>query len=368
MSDARRRRLLSATTRGRPELVAALTLGAILTTAHLDRHSPSGFLLLDLGTCAAAGLSAMFPRVGSAAVIASLVIYLTLPVSWVTVGEVAFLIPVVSLIRLPGEGWRLAYTATGLILLCFEATLEAGAHAMASVVLWLGLTCLAWAAGTAIKRIGERHVKATETALAEQRKEIARDLHDTLSHQLTQLAWRTELIRDRGYAVPEDLDVIASAAHRSAGDIRTLIAMDATASTRGNSEVASLSATLAALDRRLTASGFKVKIFREDDNRLAKTTLETIEKILTEIANNIERHAPVRTDVSVIVTFDMDYCEIAVLNEIQAKSPTASESCGRPGIAGMRARAQAIGGVFETGEANGLWMTHLRVPARKEVC
>jgi signal transduction histidine kinase len=213
---------------------------------------------------------------------------------------------------------------------------------------------LAWlvaagAAGEALRQAERRADEAErtreETALRranEERLHIARELHDSLTHQISVIKVQAEvavhLAQKRGDEIPEALLVIREAGREAARELRaTLEALrdDDTNPPPGLDHVPELvrRARTAGLDATLTIAGHR------DDVPVA--VARTAYRIVQESLTNIARHAAAAT-ASVRIDYRPDALVIRVDDDGRATPDTAPVP--GVGLLGMRERVTALGG------------------------
>jgi signal transduction histidine kinase len=213
---------------------------------------------------------------------------------------------------------------------------------------------LAWlvaagAAGEALRQAERRADEAErtreETALRranEERLHIARELHDTLTHQISiikvQAGVAVHLARKRGEQVPEALLAIQEAGREATRELRaTLEALrdDRKTPPHGLAHVPELveRARTTGLDATLTIDGQRHDVSAAVDR--------TAYRIVQESLTNIVRHAAAAT-ASVRIDYRPDALAIRIDDDGKARPDTAV----MPGVGlhGMRERVTALGG------------------------
>lgn len=185
----------------------------------------------------------------------------------------------------------------------------------------------------------------------EERLHIARELHDSLTHQISVIKVQSEaavhVARKRGEEVPEALLVIREAGREAARELRaTLEALrdDGTSPPRGLADVAGLvdRARAAGLDATLTIEGHH--------RNLPAAVDRTGYRIVQESLNNIARHAGAES-ASVRIDYQPDALIILVDDDGTA-TPEATPPPG-VGLLGMRERVTALGGRLRAAPRRG---------------
>ncbi|MEU4778779.1 histidine kinase [Micromonospora sp. NPDC023633] len=273
----------------------------------------------------------------------------------VDVPAVAFLFAVYAAVR---AGHRvvtvvvavLMLAALPLAALALPPEMSVGeALARARGALELAWLVAAGAAGEALRQAERRADEAErtreETALRradEERLHIARELHDTLTHQISVIKVQAEvavhLARKRGEQVPEALLVIQEAGREATRELRaTLEALrdDGRTPPHGLAHLPALleRARRTGLDATLTIEGRRHEVPAAVDR--------TAYRIVQESLTNITRHAAAAT-ASVRIDYRPDALAIRVDDDGRATPGTAPVP--GVGLLGMRERVTALGG------------------------
>lgn len=240
--------------------------------------------------------------------------------------------------------------AVTLALLASPHDLAVGeAFARTRDVLQLAWLIAAGAAGEALRQAERRADEAERTReetarrrADEERLHIARELHDSLTHQISVIKVQAEvavhLAGKRGEQVPEALLVIREAGREAARELRaTLEALrdDDKNPPRGLADVPELvrRARSTGLDARLTVGGHRSDVPAAVDR--------TAYRIVQESLTNVARHAAANT-ASVLIDHRPDVLVVRVDDDGGAR-PDSAPVPG-VGLLGMRERVTALGG------------------------
>ena len=225
----------------------------------------------------------------------------------------------------------------------------------------LGGTLAAWALGryqatrTAwIAQLGER-------AAADERRRIAREMHDVVAHSLAVVVSHAEAGR---LVVPrsperaaEILDTIAATGREALEEMRGLLGVlrddDAPAEPQPGL------AELPALADRMRAAGLDVQIAVADDVRVPPAVGLTVYRVVQEALTNVARHAGSRATARAAVDPVPQGLEVLVTNT--GTTPAAAPSYGR-GLTGMRERVETAGGTLEAGPVPTGWRVRAVLP------
>ncbi|WP_112274112.1 sensor histidine kinase [Lentzea terrae] len=275
----------------------------------------------------------------------------------IDVPVIAFLFAVYSTMRAGHRvvtvvGSVLVVAALPLAALVSPGELTASeAFAQSRDVLQIAWLIAAAAAGEALRQAERRADEAErtreETALRranEERLHIARELHDSLTHQISVIKIQAEvavhLAQKRGEDVPEPLLAIRDAGREAARELRaTLEALrdDDKNPPHGLDDVADLvqRARSTGLDAQLTIEG--------ERNDVPAAVGRTAYRIVQESLTNIARHAKAAT-----AKIRIDYRPDALVIRVDDDGTAKPDTKPNPGVGllGMRERVTALGGTL----------------------
>ncbi|MET9632283.1 histidine kinase [Lentzea sp. NPDC006480] len=331
--------------------IAAGVAASLVVAGH--GASPLGYVLL-----AASGLALVARRRAPIAVLAATgLTALGYQALGIDVPVIAFLFAVYSTMR---AGHRVV-TVAGSVLMLAMLPLAAlisprglttyEAFAQTRDVLQIAWLIAAAAAGEALRQAERRADEAErtreETALRranEERLHIARELHDSLTHQISVIKLQAEvavhLAQKRGEDVPEPLLAIRDAGREAARELRaTLEALrdDDKNPPHGIDDVQDLvqRARSTGLDAQLTIEG--------ERNDVPAAVGRTAYRIVQESLTNIARHAAAAT-ADIHIDYRPDALVIRVDDDGTANPGTATDA--GVGLLGMRERVTALGGTL----------------------
>ncbi|KUM80075.1 sensor histidine kinase [Streptomyces sp. ISL-22] len=335
--------------------VAVGVAAALLVTGLSGQHSATSIDLLGWALLPAGGLAL---AAGRRAPVPVLAVTGLCAVGYQAAGfdvpAVAYLFAVYAAVR---AGHRAVTVAASVAMLAALplAALASGLHdtgeafARARGALELAWLIAAGAAGEALRQAERRADEAERTReetarrrADEERLHIARELHDSLTHQISIIKVQAEVAvhvaRKRGEQVPEALLAIQQAGREATRELRaTLGALrdDDTAPPRGLDDVPELveRARAIGLDATLTIEGQRQDVPAAVDR--------TAYRIVQESLTNIARHADAAT-ASVRIDCRPDALAIRVDDDGRATPDTAPVP--GVGLLGMRERVTALGG------------------------
>ncbi|MDX3107076.1 sensor histidine kinase [Nonomuraea angiospora] len=335
--------------------IAVGVAAALLVTGLSGQHSATYPDLLGYALLAAGGLALAARRRTPVPVLAVTGLCAAgYQAAGFDVPAVAYLFAVYAAVR---AGHRTVTVAASLAMLAVLplAALASGLHdtgeafAQARGALELAWLVAAGAAGEALRQAERRADEAERTReetarrrADEERLHIARELHDSLTHQISIIKVQAEVAvhvaRKRGEPVPEALLAIQEAGREATRELRaTLEALrdDDTSPPRGLDDVAELveRARTTGLDATLTIGGQRHDVPAAVDR--------TVYRIVQESLTNVARHAAAAT-ASVRIDYRPDALAVRIDDDGRATPDTAPPP--GVGLLGMRERVTALGG------------------------
>ncbi|MFC0109652.1 sensor histidine kinase [Kibdelosporangium aridum] len=316
--------------------------------------------LLALPLCASLAIRRTFPVVAFAvgAVSAAAQTWL-LP--HVNVSAAAVLVMVYSLRRWSGRTLGLIGLGTALVWAIIAPLIwlhGSSAKDIATTALSYSLIVLTvYGFGLRVREREEAALMAARAEAAEERSEIAREVHDIVAHSLSLIAVQAEggrsLVSRRPDRAAEILDVIADESRKALNEIREMVSVlrrgGLLEDQRGSAGIRELVERIG--DRAtLTVTG-------EINPALGFTTYRVIQEALT----NFLRHAGPKATVDVKVAVDAEKAEITVRDN---GNGTAAATDGRGhGLTTMHERVQAHGGTMTAGpQRDGGYQVHAVIP------
>lgn len=191
-------------------------------------------------------------------------------------------------------------------------------------------------------------------ALGDERRRLARDLHDTVAGHLSAVAILAEVAQKK----PGDLAVLQSI---RSGSLAALDEMRATIDLLTSPDDTAVTARLASLDGLIDAAhaaGGSVTLHRPPDLTLPTAVEAVLTRILGETIANATKHAP-GTPLDIDVRRDATAVMLTATNPIVPGRPTGEGN----GLRNMMFRAESMDGVLSAGAEDGHWRVHARIPA-----
>ncbi|WP_019203247.1 sensor histidine kinase [Tsukamurella sp. 1534] len=285
-------------------------------------------------------------------------------VLWIALSDVVYLA-----VATGGDRLRTAVTWTALALtmgLAVAASATGGVKSGIYLTLVLVAVLLSpigyGRAVLAYRRLAD--VERTESearranALAEERRRLARELHDTVAGHLSAVA----ILADAAQRSPGDADVMRSI---RAGSLAALEEMRATITLLTSPGDAAVRTTLASLEPLIDtarAAGGSVTV-RAPEAELPTAVEATLTRILGEVIANATKHASGRPlDVDLVV--DGQELTMTAANPRPAGAVTGDGN----GLRNIAFRAESVGGTAAAGPEDGpsgdLWVVRATIPMR----
>lgn len=263
------------------------------------------------------------------------------------------------------SSWRRAVGALVVTVLLGVVTLVVsggGGGDPASVVGVIGYVCVVsggcWVAGVVVRErraaAAEARRRAAEQSLAEERLQIARELHDVVAHSMSLIAVQAgvanHVVTQRPEAARDALRVIEETSRGALTDIRRLLGVLRTP----DAEFAPTPglAALPALVDQAVAGGVHVSSdVRVDPRRHSDAGQLAVYRVVQEGLTNVVKHAgPTRCRVE--VSEQSGALRIVVEDDGPAGS-RPEPAPGGHGLVGLRERAALFGGTVEAGPRPG---------------
>lgn len=286
--------------------------------------------------------------------------------------------------------FSLAALGTGLLWAFFiPLSLPDSADAM-----WMALILIAvaWSIGNFIGVMVDRRrqdqlrvaeaTKRAARAAEDERKSLARDLHDIVAHNLTIISMQTRAAQYAGTdeAARQAVEVVGHSATEALADLRRMLSLlQAEGLVTGDQEAAQieLGDGAAALDleygavkfgRMLEGLGIETQVttdgFDEDIPQSVETALY---RVLQEAVTNVAKHAAEGGRCEIRVCAHDGLLELAVDNTLPVRgtSARAGWNSSGSGLIGMRDRVDAFGGTMSSVRDGNWWRVRAEVPLQE---
>ncbi|WP_309409011.1 histidine kinase [Glutamicibacter sp. PS] len=225
------------------------------------------------------------------------------------------------------------------------------------------------------RRLNEAQEQA-ERALREERKNIARDLHDIVAHDITIVAMQSKAAKfARNEQTARDaLDTISKLSSETLHDLRLMLNVLRTDGTMSSGQGEKNSAPAATtvqvvhgaevFSTRLREAGFTVtSSVDEEIAHLPRSAQTALYRVMQEATTNIIKHALPNSPVTLNLSKNG---AVAVLEMINVPNADGKQSNSLPyggsGLLGMKDRMNTFGGSFTTCTAENRWILRASIP------
>ncbi|MCB5178028.1 sensor histidine kinase [Streptomyces antimicrobicus] len=286
---------------------------------------------------------------------------LGLPAPWTLLGVLALLPLIAVVARWAPAPW--AWAAGGLAgaaVAYWPVSLlrGAGSSSLLEVVgaglFWALAAGGAAGAGWFLRRQADLRVRAVRDARREQQLELARDLHDFVAHDVSAIVVQAQAARFVADGDPQQ--AVRALERIEAAGLSALASMDRTVHALRAAGGGPTSPTpgLEALPELVER--FEAGELEADAEAMAGLSREagtTAYRVAVEALTNVRRHAHGAARVRVVVRRTAGGTELSVVNDAPPRGPRRGplrrRVSGGTGLAGLRARVEAAGGVLSAG-------------------
>ncbi|WP_167142276.1 sensor histidine kinase [Canibacter zhoujuaniae] len=258
----------------------------------------------------------------------------------------------------------LVFVLDGVIATAVSLTpgLEAFSSVLTTVlVLAIGLV-LRWQNGHRV--LAEQEKERTHRAASDNRKELARQLHDTTAKDLAHVAVLAQDMAARHPELSSELSPIVAAATEASRRIRPMIlSIDAAASD------VPLSKVVDQVMQMLKTRHIELDIVLPDDLDCVVTRQQQLTGALAirECGSNMLKYAPADSEAHLVIDIDGEsgVLTISLSNEI-ASVPAAPDMSSGYGLANLGAKIRAEGGSMEVSDLGNQWLTYITIPSNSQ--
>lgn len=327
---------------------------------------------LSFLVCGGAALAGFMPRAAAFVTGVSLLGFLTFPVSSSTSVGIAVFVNIFALTRRQPRGWLWLIASLLAVVYCvMVAHFSVTAQDLASSIGVLLVLLTISGGGGLLWRLGEQRVAKAKAAAEERvvqlRRSLARDLHDTVAHTISNAAMRAHMAGldpDITPALRLELEHIATDCSTAAQDLRQLLTAlrdlegTSTSSTGPLADAQSLRVVAEEQTDRLRQAGFTVVTQVELTAPVRASSASAMSMIVVEVANNMLKHATPASTCELSIRSDPDKLTAEFRNQVQVKHPSARGL----GLIGIRERANLLNGSCAFGARDGWWLTEVLLP------
>ncbi|MFJ3306642.1 sensor histidine kinase [Streptomyces sp. NPDC086549] len=216
-----------------------------------------------------------------------------------------------------------------------------------------------------LARDHERRLTA-QAALAQERAELAREMHDVVSHQVSLIAVRAGALQV-GTGDAEAKDAAATIRRLSVQTLDELRHMvNVLRDSQGRPTELTPQPSLADLRRLVDASGIDTELATDLPGGLPSALQRAVYRTVQEALTNVRKHAPGAT-ATVRASYQGDAVRVTVSNTAPTR-PALPLPSSHYGLVGLRQRAALLGGTVTSGPtADGGYELLLELPVEEEL-
>jgi signal transduction histidine kinase len=202
----------------------------------------------------------------------------------------------------------------------------------------------------------------SQAALARERAQLAREMHDIVSHQVSLIAVQAGALqvaaRDPDFR--EGARTIRSLSVDTLDELRHMVTL--LRASGGRATELTPQPTLADLHRLVTTSGIDTELTGTLPPDIGTPAQRALYRTVQEALTNVRKHAP-GASATVRLWHTRDHFGVTVANTASTR-PSLPLPGSRQGLVGLGERAELLGGTFESGPtADGGYEVRLRIPA-----
>ncbi|MER6995408.1 histidine kinase [Streptomyces sp. NPDC000410] len=201
-----------------------------------------------------------------------------------------------------------------------------------------------------------------QTVLAREREQLAREMHDVVSHQVSLIAVRAGALQvgTRDSEVKEAAATIRRLSVQTLDELRHMVSV--LRASGGRPTELTPQPSLAGLQQLVDNSGIKAQLQTELPEGLPSTVQRAIYRTVQEALTNVRKHAPGAT-ATVRVSHEGGAVRVTVTNTAPQR-PALPLPSAHYGLVGLRQRAALLGGTVTAGPtADGGYELRLELPA-----
>ncbi|KOX00736.1 histidine kinase [Streptomyces sp. NRRL B-1140] len=213
--------------------------------------------------------------------------------------------------------------------------------------------------------VAREHERAlyAQAALAHERAQLAREMHDVVSHQVSLIAVQAGALQVAAKD-PDARDAARTIRTLSVNTLDELRHMVTLLRASGGKETElTPQPTLADLQQLIANSGIETTLTGELPPGISTTAQRTVYRTVQEALTNVRKHAPgARAEVR--LRHDAQHFGVTVTNTAPTR-PSVALPSARHGLIGLRERAELLNGTLTAGPTpQGGYEIELRAPAR----
>lgn len=202
-----------------------------------------------------------------------------------------------------------------------------------------------------------------QTVLARERAQLAREMHDVVSHQVSLIAVRAGALQvgTRDAEVKEAAAAIRRLSVQTLDELRHMVSV--LRASGGRPTELTPQPSLADLQRLVASSGIEAELQTDLPDDLPPTVQRAIYRTVQEALTNVRKHAP-GANARVRMRHEGGAVRVTVTNTAPTR-PALPLPSAHYGLVGLRQRAALLGGTVSSGPtADGGYELRLELPAK----
>jgi signal transduction histidine kinase len=254
----------------------------------------------------------------------------------------------------------------------------AAAHRLVWVALYLTVVATGWLVGYLVRtqqqlllKQHEMQADLSQLAAADERRRIAREVHDVIAHSLSVTLLHVTGAR-RALQLDRDVDDAVGAltdaerlGRQAMADIRRTVGLLESGSTNGASPAMAPEPGIADIPELVddfVSAGLPVTLRCDDaTDQVSAAVGLALYRITQESLANIAKHSPA-SKAQVEVLISPTTAVLSVVNTLPVRVPEAKPAGDGRGLPGMRQRVELLGGILHAGPCRHGWSVRAEIP------
>jgi signal transduction histidine kinase len=273
----------------------------------------------------------------------------------------------------PVRWGALAFGSAAALLLAASAL-----HRLDGVALYLSFVALGWLVGYQMRTQHQLLIKQQEMqedlakhAAADERRRIAREVHDVIAHSLSVTLLHVTGAR-RALQQDRDVDDAVGAltdaerlGRQAMADIRRTVGLLDAGPANGSSPAMAPEPDIGDIPDLINdfvQAGLPVTLHTDGEaDEVSAAVGLALYRITQESLANIAKHAPA-SKAQVDLAISPSAAVLSVINDLPVRVPDAPAACDGRGLPGMRQRVELLGGVLDAGQCPRGWSVRVEIP------
>jgi signal transduction histidine kinase len=252
------------------------------------------------------------------------------------------------------------------------------AHRLDQLALYLSCIAMGWLVGALMRvqaqlmaKQQEMQADLAEHAAADERRRIAREVHDVIAHSLSVTLLHVTGAR---HALQQDRDIDDAVGaltdaerlgRQAMADIRRTVGLLEAGSTNGSSPTLAPEPGITDIPELIddfVQAGLPVTLRTEGEaDQVSAAVGLALYRITQESLANIAKHAPA-SKAQVDLAISPSVVVLSVVNDLRVRVPDAPVAPDGRGLPGMRQRVELLGGVIAAGPGRDGWSVRVEIP------